>query len=362
MKNSLYFLLLLAVSLSFGSCDEKHDKKDKKEKKDPLPSWNDTQIKTQLIDYVKRAKNEIPKDDRVAVFDMDGTVACEAPLWFEMAVAVQGMMDQLKQDSSLISKTEYKYAQMLSVNPSDTAVTNHWVVGGVNYLDSIVLKAFAGKTSEEYIAYARNYLTTTQAPRFDRPYAQLFYQPMLELLEYLDDAKFDIYIVSGSLTGTVWSICPQTLDMDRDQLIGTRQVKIPVYGADGTKFVLQKSVYEPKNDGNGKSVNIYDQIGKIPVFAFGNTAGDFGMFHMASSSSYPHMALMLNHDDAEREYAYPPYHGKAVPAWQDSMRVNKWITVDMKSAFKTVWMTEHKADKKDKKDHKDKKEKKDKKD
>ncbi|MGL5226886.1 MAG: hypothetical protein ACRC77_01715 [Bacteroidales bacterium] len=360
MRSYLYFLLMLAAFFLCESCDDKKDKDHEKDKKDPLPSWNDTQIKSQLIDYVKKAKNEIPKDDRVAVFDMDGTIACEAPLWFEMAIAVQGMVDQLKQDPALISKTEYKYAQLLSQNPNDTTVTNHWVVDGVNYLDSIVLKAFAGKTSEEYISYAKNYLTTTQAPRFDRPYAQLFYQPMLELLEYLDDAKFKVYIVSGSLSGTVWSICPQTLDMDRDQLIGTRQVKIPVYGPEGAKFVLQKNIYQPKNDGNGKSVNIYDQIGKIPVFAFGNTAGDFGMFHLASSSPYPHMALMLNHDDPEREYAYPPYHGKAVPAWQDSMRVNSWITVDMKSEFKTVWMDTHKTDKKDKKHKKEKKSHKDK--
>ncbi|MGL5772175.1 MAG: hypothetical protein ACRCX1_05275 [Bacteroidales bacterium] len=206
MKSYLYFLLLIAALFACASCDDKKDKDHEKDKKDPLPSWNDTQIKSQLIDYVKNAKSNIPKDDRVAVFDMDGTIACEAPLWFEMAIAVQGMVDQLKQDSTLIQKTEYKYAQLLSQNPNDTTVTNHWVVDGVNYLDSIVLKAFAGKTSEEYISYARNYLTTTQAPRFDRPYAQLFYQPMLELLEYLDDAKFEIYIVSGSLSGTVWSI------------------------------------------------------------------------------------------------------------------------------------------------------------
>lgn len=357
MKKCLY--LLLALILSATSCEVKkgtdHDK-EKKEKKDPLPSWNDTPVKSQLIDYVKQAKTGIPKDDRIAVFDMDGTVACEAPLWFEMAVAVQGMVDQLKEDSSLISKTEYKYAQLLAQNPGDTTVTNHWVVNGVNYLDSLVLKAFAGKMSEEYIDYARTFLTTTKAPKYDRTYSQLFYQPMIELIRYLDKAEFDIYIVSGSFSGTVWSICPQILDMERDQLIGTRQAKVPVYGPDGSKFILQKSIYKPKNDGDGKSVNIYNQIGKIPVFAFGNTAGDFGMFHMASSSSYPHMALLLNHDDALREYAYPPYHGKAVPAWQDSMRVNNWITVNMKTEFKTVWMKEPEAAKHKSKEHKKKKE------
>ena len=318
------------------SCSEN---KSREKQEDPLPSWNETQVKKDLLAYVKTAKEQIPEADRIAVFDMDGTIACETPLWFEMAVAVKAMNDQLKKDSTLISQPAYRYARLLSENPADTAVLNHWVVNGVNYLDSLILKAFAGRTNEEYIRFARTYLNTTMAPRYDRVYADLFYQPMLELLEYLKACDFKIYIVSGSLEGLVWSICPQTIDIGRSRLIGTRQEMQPEYPVSGeTRFVLQKGLYPPKNNGDGKSVNIYTQIGKIPVFAFGNTTGDFGMFHLTATSKYPHLVLMLNHDDAAREYAYEPYHGTAMPAWQDTLKANGWIRVDMASEFKSVWM------------------------
>lgn len=305
---------------------------------DPLPSWNHTDVKQKIINYVDTARNRIPVADRIAVFDMDGTVACETPLWFEMAVAVQGMMEQLEKEPSLLEKTEYLYAKKLSENPSDTSVLNHWVVNEENYLDSIIFKAFEQVDHESYIQYAREYLTNTKSPN-GLAYAKLFYQPMLELIEYLKANQFTVYIVSGSMQGVIWSICPQTIGLDREHLIGTRQAMLPAYPeTEEASFRIQKGIYPPKNDGDGKSLNIYSQIGKIPVFAFGNTTGDFGMFHLASTSKYPNIAILLNHDDP-REYIYEPYHGVAVPHWQDSIRQNNWVQADMKQEFKTVWMT-----------------------
>ena len=129
--------------------------------------------------------------------------------------------------------------------------------------------------------------------------------------------------------------------MDRAHLIGTRQILSPVYKPDDhiTLFVINKGIFPSKDDKNGKSINIYSQIGKTPVFAFGNTNGDFGMFHLTSPNKYPHIELLLNHDDAVREYAYSPYHGDAVPSWRDSLVVNKWKLVNMAQEFKTVWKT-----------------------
>lgn len=303
---------------------------------DPLPSWNETAIKQQLTEYIGTTALQIPEEDRIAVFDMDGTIACETPLWFEMAVAVEGMVKQLEKDPSLGELTEYQYAKKLSENPSDTTVLNHWVVDGVNYLDSISLKAFAGVDHEEYIRFANKYLTTAKAPKYG-VYANLFYQPMLELLQYLQKNKFRIYIVSGSLQGVIWSICPQTIGFDRAHLIGSTHVLSPAYPEKGEcSFIIQKAIFQPKNDGNGKSQNIYARIGKIPVIAVGNTTGDFGMFHLASTSPYPHLAMLINHDDP-REYIYEPYHGTPVPGWQDSLSINNWLRADMSKEFKTVW-------------------------
>lgn len=307
--------------------------------KDPLPSWNQTEIKNTLIEYISNQAAQIPEEDRIAVFDMDGTISCETPLWFEMAVAVQGMNDLLAKDPSLEQFTEYQYAKKLSINPADTTVLNHWVVEDANYLDSIIMKAFDQMDHEKYIQYARDYLTTAKAPKYDMPYGEMFYQPMLELIEFMRQNRFQIYIVSGSMQGVIWSICPQTIGFDRQHLIGTTQALSPIYPKDKeAAFIIQKSIYQPKNDGDGKTRNIYNRLGKIPVMAVGNTTGDFGMFHLVSTSKYPHLAMMINHDDAQREYDYEPYHGTAVPNWQDSLRINKWIQADMSKEFKTVWM------------------------
>lgn len=309
-----------------------------------LPSWNDTEIKAKIIDYVGLAIVEIPVEDRIAVFDMDGTISCESPLWPEMAVAVQGMVTQLDKNPELIEQKEYRYAKKLSVNPTDTTVLNHWVVGGVNYLDSILFKSFQNTDHESYVNFATKYLEATKAPKYNMTYADMFYQPMLELIDYLKENNFTIYIVSGSIQGVVWSICPQTINLDRDHLLGTRQILAPIYNtaSKNTSFVIKSGIYQPKNDGNGKSLNIYSHIGKVPVFAFGNTTGDFGMFHLTSTSKYPNISLLLNHDDAKREYAYPPYHGHAVHNWQDSLKVNNWLQADMSKEFKTLWKTEAK--------------------
>lgn len=126
---------------------------------DPMPSWNNTPVKEKIINYVEHEAQQIPVEDRIAVFDMDGTIACERPLWFEMAIAVQRMVDKQKAQPELKALTEYQYAAKLVENPEDTTVLNHWFVNGANYLDSVIMKAFEGEQNEDYIAYAHKFLT-----------------------------------------------------------------------------------------------------------------------------------------------------------------------------------------------------------
>jgi len=142
------------------------------------------------------------------------------------------------------------------------------------------------------------------------------------------------------MQGVIWSVCPQTLGFNRAHLIGSTQILKPVYQPSDhkTKFIIQKGIFTPKDNGDGKSLNIYSHIGKVPVFAFGNTTGDFGMFHLASTSKYPNVEYLLNHDDAIREYAYQPYYDNADSTWQKTMKDNGWTQVNMSTAFKTVWM------------------------
>lgn len=330
MKTFMKPLLVAAVAVMSVAC----------QKSDPLPSWNNTSVKESIISFVTKDAPGIPKEDRIAVFDMDGTIACEAPLWFEMYVAVEGMNEKLAKDSSLIRFPEYSYAKKLAANPFDTSVTNNWASAQGNYIDTIVWKAFEGADHEAYVEKARQYLSSTKDPKYGIPLAKMFYQPMLELIQYLRHNDFTVYIVSGSVQGVVWSVCPDVLGIPRANLLGTKQIVSPAYdnAKKYTTFTIGKGIFTPKNNSSGKAQNIYAQIGKIPVFAFGNTTGDFDMMHLVTANKHPHAAYLLNHDDAEREYAYPPYHGKAVEGWQDTLKVNGWRLVNMKEEFKTVWM------------------------
>ena len=338
-KNNFPYLLLFAAVIlcclfqnNRASCD-------------PLPAWNNTPNKKSIVDFVTLAKKKIPVADRIAVFDMDGTIACEAPLWFEMYAAIDGLNRKSAKKPELLKYPEYQYAKKLAVDPADTSVINNWTnftkAPYYNYIDSMVWKAYEGVDHESYVDSARSYLTTTKDKKYNIILANMFYQPMLELIRYLKENKFTVYIVSGSMQGVIWSVCPQIINLDRAHLIGTRQILNPVYkpGDYKTLFIINKGIFPSKDDKDGKSINIYSQIGKKPVFAFGNTNGDFGMFHLTATNKYPNIELLLNHDDAIREYAYEPYHGSSVPAWRDSLAVNRWKLVNMAQEFKTVWKT-----------------------
>ena len=302
-----------------------------------LPSWNDTPVKRELLNFINKEVENIPVEDRVAVFDLDGTIACERPLGLEMVTSVHRMVERGETEPDIRKTTEYQFAKKLSVNPRDTAVFNHCYAGGKNFLDNITMKAFEGMENEAYVNYAREFLNEAENVKFGRKYADLFYQPMLELIDLLEEKQFQVFIVSGSMQGLLWGVCPQNIGFDRQHLLGTYQaMKVSFPEGGPVSYVIQDSMLKPKNNYYGKSINIYNHIGKIPVMAVGNTLGDFGMFHMVSCSPYPHLALMLNHDDEEREYAYLPYRN-GTPNWQDSLRLNHWLQADMSKEFKVVW-------------------------
>lgn len=303
---------------------------------DILPSWNDTPVKERIVQFLNQKVDQIPVADRIAVFDMDGTLVCEKPWGIETVVSIHRLLEEGEKDSAMRNSVEYQYAKKLYANSRDTAVLNHTYENGQNYLANIILKPFDGVDKEEYVAFANHCLNTAKHWDHGLVYADMFYQPMLELVDALKDKQFKIYIVSASMQGIVWSICPQELGLERDRLIGIRHPKKVSFNEGKLSYKLQAGMMSPVNSYEGKTINIYDHIGKIPVVAVGNAYSDFGMFHMAACSPYPHMALLLHHDDAEREYAYSPTHGAAIN-WQDTLRHYDWLQADMSKEFKVVW-------------------------
>ena len=309
-----------------------------------LPSWNDTPVKQKLVEFITHQADKIPVDHRIAVVDMDGTLICERPFGIETMVSIHRLLQQGETDEAVRQTVEYDYARRLAVNPRDTSVLNHCWDNGQNYLQNIILKPFHGADFEEYIDFARNCLNREKNADYHKTYADMVYQPMIELVEALKEKEFEIYVVSGSMEGIVWSICPQMIGAERDHLLGIRHPKRVERTSDGKlKLVLEGEMLKPVNDYDGKIVNIYDHIGKMPTVAIGNSYSDFGMFHMVEASPHPHLALLLHHDDAEREYEYSPCWDSRVN-WQDTLRAYQWLQADMSKEFKVVWKnTDHKT-------------------
>ena len=304
---------------------------------DALPSWNNTPVKEKIINYMTNEVAKIPVENRIAVFDMDGTLVTERPLSIELVVSVQRMLDRAEKEPALRDCIEYEYAKRLSADIHDTLVHNNPFVDGKYVLQSLLMKAFEGAESEEYISYTNKCLNTLKNTDYNMIYADMFYQPMLELVDLLKAYQFEVYIVSAAMQGIVWSICPQIIGADRDHLIGIRHAKEVTFKKGGPVYTLKAEMVEPINNHIGKAINIYDHIGKIPVVAVGNTSSDFGMFHMASCNNYPNLSLMVNHDDDKREYAYSPSHVQGMN-WQDTLRINGWLQADMSKEFKDLWM------------------------
>ena len=323
-------ILLAAVAgITFGCTPQNNQ--------DCLPSWNETPVKQRILNFLQVEAEKIPLEDRIAVFDMDGTLVCERPFGIETVVSIHRLLEQGEQNPSLKETIEYQYAKKLKANPHDETVLNNRVVDGENVFANIIMKPFDGADCEEYIQFANKCLNTAVNTDYGLKYADMFYQPMLELVDALREKQFQVFIVSASMQGIVWSICPQVLGLDRLHLMGIRHSKKVAFQKGGPiAYTIENSRLEPVNDYKGKAINIYDHIGKVPVVAVGNTYSDFGMFKMVSCSPYPNLSVMLNHDDAEREYVYSPTHGRNMN-WQDSLAVNNWLQVDMSKEFKVVW-------------------------
>ena len=327
MKCKLSIFVLLTISLF--SCKKDTPKVE-------LASWEEGSIKTSILNFIHRDTLDIPVEDRIAVFDMDGTIACETPLWDEMYSAVAKLNEKLEKDSALLKDPTYMFAKLLYINPADTFVHNNWVNKNGNFIDSMVWKAFEGEEHEYYVSYSTAYLKTTINSDKKMLLADMFYKPMQELIDCLTAHYYQVYVVSGSMQGVVWSIVPEKTGINRSRIIGTRQIVQPKYSTGLTQFTIQKGIFPPKNVNAGKSDNIYARIGKTPVFAFGNTLDDYDMLNYAITSKHKGVGFLLNHDDS-REYIYPPYHGAPDLEWESKLKSFGGQVVSMKSDFKIVW-------------------------
>ena len=302
-----------------------------------LPSWNEGETRTRIIEFVRavsdpRSKDFVAPGDRIATFDNDGCLWSEQPMYFQFVF----MLEQVKKAAP--QHPEWKD------NPAFQALAAHDMaaLGKLGHKPVLELLAVAnsGMTVGEYDKTIRDWLATARHPKFKRPYTDLVYKPMQELLAYLRANGFRTFIVSGGSVEFMRPWAEAAYGIPSEQSVGSQQdVKFEM--KDGKPVLTRGPAFVFIDDGPGKPVGIYRNIGKRPIAAFGNSDGDQQMLQWTAAGEGARFMGIVHHTDAEREWAYDrqSHVGRLDKAW-DEAKARNWIVVSMKSDWKRIYAFE----------------------
>ena len=324
MKSPLPFLLFLLVLLSpFAAAD-------------PLPSWNSGPAKQAILDFVAKvtdpdSKEFVPVPERLAVFDNDGMLWPENPMPFQLSFALDELKRRLPDEPAW---KDDPMVQAALAGDLPTLLADHY-----KGLFHIIDLSGSGMTTEDFANRVRAWFATAKHPRFDRPYDQLAYQPMLEVLEFLRANGFKTCIVSGGGADFMRVFAERVYGIPPEQVIGSNTRTVFELRDSGPVLVkTMKDLFI--DDKSGKPVAIHQFLGRRPIACFGNSDGDKAMLEYTTiNNPYPSFGLIVHHTDAEREYAYdssPKSSGKLVEALADAPK-RGWIVVDMKADWKKIF-------------------------
>jgi phosphoglycolate phosphatase-like HAD superfamily hydrolase len=302
-----------------------------------LPSWNDGQPKARLVEFVRAvttagAHDFVAPADRIAAFDNDGTLWAEQPLYFQAFF----MLEQVR--AAAPGHPEWQQ------NPAFEALMAQDKVAlaklGQKPILELLVVANSGMTVGEYDGTIRSWLATSRHPRFRRPYTDLTYLPMRELLDYLRANGFRTFIVSGGSVEFMRPWAEKAYGIPPEQVVGSQQ-EVNFELKDGRPVLTRAPTMAFIDDGPGKPVGIYRHIGKRPILAFGNSDGDFQMLQVTTAGEGKRLAMIVHHDDATREWAYDraSHIGKLDKAL-DAAPANHWVVVSMKKDWKKVFAFE----------------------
>ena len=304
---------------------------------DPLPSWNEGPAKKSIVDFVAKVtkdggKQFVPAAERIAVFDNDGTLWSEQPMYVQLAFA----LDRVR---ALAPKhPEWKEQQ-----PFKAALegdTKALAAAGERGLVELMMATHAGMTTDEFEDIVKDWLATAKHPRFKKPYTELVYRPMIELLAYLRASGIKTYIVSGGGIEFMRPWADQVYGIPPEQVVGS-SIKLKYELREGKPVLLRLPGLEFIDDKAGKPVGIQKFIGRRPIMAFGNSDGDFEMLEWTTSGTGSRFGLIVHHTDTEREYAYDrksPF-GRLDRALDEAPK-RGWTVVDMKKDWKRIFSFE----------------------
>jgi phosphoglycolate phosphatase-like HAD superfamily hydrolase len=314
---------VLSLALLFGQV-----------RSDPLSSWTEGPAKKAITSFVARVTKQDGPDfvrpgERIAVFDNDGTLWAEQPLYFQFQFAMDRVNALASQNPQWKSKEPF--ASLLNGD-----VRGAWG-GGEEAIAEIIAATHAGMTTEEFEKTAKDWLSTARHPRTKEPYTRMVYQPMLELLGYLRANGFKTFIVTGGGVEFIRVFSEGVYGIPPEQIVGsTGRQEFDI--SDGKPVIVKLPEVDFVDDGPGKPVGIQRFIGRRPIAAFGNSDGDLQMLQWTCSAPGARLCMFVHHTDAEREWAYDRSSqvGK-LDKGLDAAATQQWVVVDMKANWKKVF-------------------------
>jgi phosphoserine phosphatase len=302
---------------------------------DPLPSWNDGPARHAILAFVRQAASpdspaHVPPAERIAVFDNDGTLWSEQPVYFQLAFA----MDRVK--AMAPSHPEWNTQMPFSaILKGDTKAA---LAGGNKAVAEILLATHTGMTTEEFSGVVREWIGSARHPRTRRLYTEMVYQPMLELLALLRQNGFKTYIVSGGSVEFMRPWAERVYGIPPEQVIGTTFSTRYEHVASSTPVLRREPKIDFVDDGPGKPVGIQRFIGRRPLLAFGNSDGDLQMLQWTAAGSGPRLLGLVRHTDAKREWAYDrESHVGRLDKALDEALARSWIVIDMARDWKRIY-------------------------
>jgi phosphoglycolate phosphatase-like HAD superfamily hydrolase len=310
---------------------------------DALPSWNDGPAKQAIVEFVrtttKGSPKFVPPAERIATFDQDGTLWVEHPMYSFVIYALDRVPAVVKAEPELAQVEPFK-----TVLSGDRAAMAKLTTKD---LEKILAVTFSGMSVEDFQAEVKKWLAAAKDPRWKRPYTDLTYEPMQEVLRYLRANGYKTYIVTGGGQDWVRVYSEQTYGIPPEQVVGTAGVTKFGYAKDGKPFLTKEPKLLLDDNGVGKPVGIHLMIGRRPHAAFGNSTGDQQMLEYTAAGDGARLMMLVLHDDAEREYAYGPAAGLPdtkvgafSQALYDEAKKGGWTVISMKKDWKRIFSFE----------------------
>ncbi len=301
---------------------------------DALPGWNEGPAKARIVGFVQSvtdpaSKSYVPPAERIAVFDNDGTLWSEQPMYFQLAFALDRVKVMAPRHPEW--KTQEPFKSVLAGDMAGVAAA------GEHGLLQMIAATHAGTTSEEFSGIVSNWLATARHPSLGKPYTGLTYAPMKELLAYLRANGFKTYIVTGGGVEFVRAFSEQAYGVPPEQVVGS-SIKTRYEVRDGKPVIVRLPEVEFIDDKAGKPVGINRYIGRRPILAFGNSDGDFEMLEYTTSGAGPRLGMLLHHDDGQREFAYDRKSSIGrLERGLDEATQRDWLIISVKNDWRTVY-------------------------